>query len=57
MTEQQILKYLKAVKDPEVPVIDVVGHEHDIAEMTDRSIHLTDGVIDNNGHAMKAKRA
>ena len=55
-TSCEVIEILRSINRSGVTVV-IVTHEHDIAEMTDRSIHLIDGVIDNNGHLMKAKRA
>ncbi len=45
-TSYEVVKLLRSISDTGVSVI-VVTHEHDIAEMTDRVVHLRDGTIEN----------
>ena len=46
-TSGEIMDLLKSVNDRGMTVI-IVTHEHDIAAMTHRTIHLKDGLIINN---------
>jgi len=45
-TSYDVVELLRTISATGVTVI-VVTHEHDIAEMTDRAIHLRDGSIEN----------
>ena len=49
-TSYEVIDILKSINDTGVTVV-VVTHEHDIAEMAGRVIHLTDGVISNGAGA------
>ena len=44
-TSREVMEVLQQVQSEGVTVI-IITHEHDIADMTDRIIHLVDGVID-----------
>lgn len=44
-TSYEVMEVLKAINDEGITVL-IVTHEHDIAEMTRRIIHLKDGVIE-----------
>ncbi|MEO7794084.1 MAG: hypothetical protein ABIV06_04865, partial [Thermoanaerobaculia bacterium] len=43
-TSRDVMKVLQAVQDDGVSVV-IITHERDIAHMTDRLIHLVDGLI------------
>ena len=49
-TSMEVMKILQQVRQQGVTVI-IVTHEHDIAAMTERVIHLRDGIIDGVAHA------
>jgi len=44
-TSREVMEVLQTVQAEGVSVV-IITHEHDIADMTDRIIHLVDGVID-----------
>jgi len=44
-TSREVMEVLQSVQEAGVAVI-IITHEHDIADMTDRIIHLVDGTID-----------
>jgi putative ABC transport system ATP-binding protein len=43
-TSRDVMGVLQRIQDDDVTVV-IITHEHDIAEMTDRLIHLVDGRI------------
>ncbi len=46
-TSREVMELLQRVHDEGVTMV-IVTHEHDIAEMTERVIHLTDGTIETD---------
>jgi putative ABC transport system ATP-binding protein len=48
-TSYEVMDVLKGINDEGITVL-IVTHEHDIAEMTRRIIHLKDGVIEREEH-------
>jgi putative ABC transport system ATP-binding protein len=46
VTSQEVMNVLKSINDEGKTVI-IVTHEHDIAEQTNRVIHLKDGMVVN----------
>jgi len=46
-TSREVMAVLQGVQDEGVAVV-IVTHEHDIAEMTDRVVHLVDGEIESD---------
>lgn len=59
-TSREVLEILRSINEQGTTVV-VVTHEHEIAEMTDRVIHLLDGVIGhesrNGGSRAKPRKA
>ncbi len=46
-TSYEVMEVLRSINRDGTTVV-IVTHEHDIAHMTDRIIHLTDGVVDGD---------
>jgi putative ABC transport system ATP-binding protein len=46
-TSYEVMEVLKSINNEGITVI-IVTHEHDIAEMTNRAIHLKDGLIERD---------
>jgi len=51
-TSLEVMQVLRAIQEKERVTVVIITHEHDIAEMTDRVVHLVDGSI--AGDAMRA---
>ncbi|MCP3939301.1 MAG: ABC transporter ATP-binding protein, partial [Actinomycetia bacterium] len=52
-TSLEVMEVLKAIHAEGVTMV-IVTHEHDIAEMTERVIHLTDGMVETDERTSKA---
>jgi putative ABC transport system ATP-binding protein len=54
VTSLEVMQVLRAIQEREHVTVVIITHEHDIAEMTDRVVHLVDGNI--AGDALRAGR-